>query len=131
VCSVETGDDRSVHVAKLLRGMPGCDVTVLCWPGRAVTRGKKMGHWPEDLVLFPGYTGRNEQRSVQNTLITNKCTKSFFINCKYTLLHVSTLLDHLQGETLRCRYTRLHYTAERECAAHSQQHILAQLYSAT
>jgi hypothetical protein len=30
------------------------------------------------------------------TLITNKCTKSF-INCN-TLLHVSTLLGHLQGE---------------------------------
>jgi hypothetical protein len=45
-------------------------------------------------------------------------------------------MDHLQGETLRCRYTRLHYTVKRECAVdctavHSQQHILAQLYSAT
>jgi hypothetical protein len=26
-----------------------------------------------------------------------------------------TLLGHLQGETFRCRYTRLHYTVEREC----------------
>jgi hypothetical protein len=34
---------------------------------------------------------------IQKTLITNKCTKSFFINCN-TLLHVSTLLGHLQGE---------------------------------
>jgi hypothetical protein len=33
-----------------------------------------------------------------------------------TLLHVSTLLGHLQGETFCCRYTRLYYTVERECA---------------
>jgi hypothetical protein len=33
----------------------------------------------------------------KKTLITNKCTKGFFINCN-TLLHVSTLLGHLQGE---------------------------------
>jgi hypothetical protein len=39
----------------------------------------------------------------------------FFINYN-TLLHVSTLLGHLQGETFHCRYTRLHYTVERECA---------------
>jgi hypothetical protein len=50
---------------------------------------------------------------IQETLITNKCTKSSFINCN-TLLHVSTLLGHLKGETFRCRYTRLHYTVERE-----------------
>jgi hypothetical protein len=32
------------------------------------------------------------------TLITNKCTtESFIINCN-TLVHVSTLLGHLQGE---------------------------------
>jgi hypothetical protein len=31
------------------------------------------------------------------TLITNKCTKSFVVTCN-TLLHVSTLLGHLQGE---------------------------------
>jgi hypothetical protein len=53
---------------------------------------------------------------IQKTLITNKCTKSFFISFKYTLVHVSTVLGHLQGETFRCRYTRLHYTAERKCA---------------
>jgi hypothetical protein len=52
---------------------------------------------------------------IQKTLNTNKRAKSFFINYK-TLLHVSTLLGHLQGETLRCRYTRLHYTVERKCA---------------
>jgi hypothetical protein len=34
---------------------------------------------------------------IQKTLITNKCTKSFFINCN-TPLHVSTLLGHLQEE---------------------------------
>jgi hypothetical protein len=52
----------------------------------------------------------------KKTLITKKCTKSFSINCN-TLLHVSTLLDHLQGETVRCRYTMSHYTVERVCAA--------------
>jgi hypothetical protein len=52
---------------------------------------------------------------IQKTLITNKCTKSFFVDYN-TLLHVSTLLGHLQGENFRCRYTKLHYTVERECA---------------
>jgi hypothetical protein len=52
---------------------------------------------------------------IQKTLNTNKCTKGFFVNYN-TLLHVSTLLGHLQGETFCCRYTRLHYTVERECA---------------
>jgi hypothetical protein len=36
--------------------------------------------------------------------------KEFFLVNYNTLLHVSTLLRHLQGETFRCRYTRLHYT---------------------
>jgi hypothetical protein len=40
--------------------------------------------------------------------------KEIFVNYN-TLLHVSTLLGHLQGETFRCHYTRLHYTVEREC----------------
>jgi hypothetical protein len=35
---------------------------------------------------------------LQKTLNTNECTKSFFVNYN-TLLHVSTLLGHLQGET--------------------------------
>jgi hypothetical protein len=56
----------------------------------------------------------------------------FFVNYN-TLLHVSTLLCHLQGETFRCRYTRLHYTVKRECAVdsavHSQQHIKFFLYN--
>jgi hypothetical protein len=41
--------------------------------------------------------------------------KEFFVNYN-TLLHVSTLLGHLQGETFRCRDSRLHYTVKRECA---------------
>jgi hypothetical protein len=41
----------------------------------------------------------------------------FFVNYN-TLLHVSTLLGHIQGETFRCRYTKA-------------VNILAQLYSAT
>jgi hypothetical protein len=41
-----------------------------------------------------------------------------------TLLHVLTLLGHLQGETFRCRYTRLHYTVKRECAVDCALHHL-------
>jgi hypothetical protein len=41
------------------------------------------------------------------TLITNKTHKeSFIINCN-TLLHVSTLLGHLQGELFCYRYTKV------------------------
>jgi hypothetical protein len=36
--------------------------------------------------------------------------KEFILVSYNTLLHVSTLLGHLQGETFRCRYTMLHYT---------------------
>jgi hypothetical protein len=52
---------------------------------------------------------------IQKTLITNKCTKSFFIYCN-TLLHVLTLLGHLQGELSVVVTLRLHYTVEWECA---------------
>jgi hypothetical protein len=52
---------------------------------------------------------------IQKILITNKCTKSFFIYCN-TLLHVSTLLGHLQGELSVVVTLRLHYTVERERA---------------
>jgi hypothetical protein len=48
---------------------------------------------------------------IQKTLITNKCIKSFFINCN-TLLHVSTLLGHLQGELSVVVTLRLHFTVE-------------------
>jgi exonuclease I len=41
--------------------------------------------------------------------------KEFFINCN-TLLHVSTLLGHLQGELSVVVTLRLHFTVERECA---------------
>jgi hypothetical protein len=54
---------------------------------------------------------------IQKTLITKKCTKSFFIYCN-TLLHVLTLLGHLQGELSVVVTLRLHYTVERECAVH-------------
>jgi hypothetical protein len=78
---------------------------------------------------------------VQKTLITNKCTKSFFIDCD-TFLHVSTLLGHLQGELSVVVTLRLHFTlpckagpqsvhASKNNAVHSQQHVLAQLQSAT
>jgi hypothetical protein len=49
------------------------------------------------------------------TLITNKCTKSFIIN-RNTLLHVSTLLGHLQGELFVTVTPGLHFTVESECA---------------
>jgi hypothetical protein len=49
------------------------------------------------------------------TLITNRCTKSFFINCN-TLLYVSTLLGHPQGELSLVVTLRLHFIFERECA---------------
>jgi hypothetical protein len=54
--------------------------------------------------------------------------KEFFLNCN-TLLHVSTLLGHLQGEVSVVVTLRLHCIVERECAVylHSHQHILAQL----
>jgi hypothetical protein len=42
------------------------------------------------------------------TLINNKCTKSFMIN-RNTLLHVSTLLGHLQGELFVIVTLRLHF----------------------
>jgi hypothetical protein len=42
--------------------------------------------------------------------------KEFILVNYNTLLHVSTLLAHLQGETFRCRYTMLHYTVKRKCA---------------
>jgi hypothetical protein len=41
--------------------------------------------------------------------------KQFFINCN-TLLHVSTLLGHLQGELSVVVTLRLHFIVERECA---------------
>jgi hypothetical protein len=53
---------------------------------------------------------------IQKTWNTNIYTKSFFVNYN-TLLHVSTLLGHRQGQTFRCRYTRLHYTAQLYSAA--------------
>jgi hypothetical protein len=61
------------------------------------------------------------------TLITNKCTKRVFIN-RNTLLHVSTLLGHLQGELSVTVTLGLHFTVE---WVHSQQHVLTQQSSAT
>jgi hypothetical protein len=43
-----------------------------------------------------------------------RMNKEFFFVNYNTLLHISTLLGHLQGETFRCLYTRLHYTVKRE-----------------
>jgi hypothetical protein len=51
---------------------------------------------------------------IQKTLITNKCTRSFFFNCN--TLHVSTLLRHLQGQLSVVVTLRLHFSVERECA---------------
>jgi hypothetical protein len=65
--------------------------------------------------------------------------ESFIIN-RNTLVHVSTLLGHLQGELFRYRYTRVaiyslfsavrgprRVHASKNNAVHSQQHILTQL----
>jgi hypothetical protein len=41
--------------------------------------------------------------------------ESFKINCN-TLLHVSTLLGHLQGEHFVIVILRLHFIVERECS---------------
>jgi hypothetical protein len=45
------------------------------------------------------------------TLNTNKCTKGFFITCN-TLIHVSTLLGHLQGELFAVVTLWLHFIVE-------------------
>jgi hypothetical protein len=50
--------------------------------------------------------------------------ESFIIN-RNTLLHVSTLLGHLQGEEAGTDQQRVH--ASKNNAVHSQQHILAEL----
>jgi hypothetical protein len=65
-----------------------------------------------DIPLW--YTRCNEElRTAKNKYVYTKNTnhqqmykESFNIN-RNTLLHVSTLLGHLQGETFRCRYTRV------------------------
>jgi hypothetical protein len=48
---------------------------------------------------------------IQKTLNTNKCTNGFFITFN-TLLHVSTLLDHLQGEPSAVVTLWLHFIVE-------------------
>jgi hypothetical protein len=48
---------------------------------------------------------------IQKTLNTNKCTKGFFITYN-TLLHVSTLLGHLQGEISAVITLWLHFIVE-------------------
>jgi hypothetical protein len=47
---------------------------------------------------------------IQKPLITNKMHKEFFFTCN-TLLHVSTLLGHLQGELFFVVTLRLHCSA--------------------
>jgi hypothetical protein len=48
---------------------------------------------------------------IQKPLITNKMHKEFFSPCN-TLLHVSTLLGHLQGELFVVVKIRLHFIVE-------------------
>jgi hypothetical protein len=52
---------------------------------------------------------------IQNTNYQQTHKESFIINCN-TLLHVSTLLGHLQGEIFVTVTLRLHFTVERQCA---------------
>jgi hypothetical protein len=53
------------------------------------------------------------------TLMTNKMHKESFIINRNTLLHVSTLLGHLQGELFVISTLRLHFIVERKCAVDS------------
>jgi hypothetical protein len=48
---------------------------------------------------------------IRKPLITNKMHKEFFLTCM-TLLHVSTLLGHLQGEIFVVLTLRLHFIVE-------------------
>jgi hypothetical protein len=48
---------------------------------------------------------------IQKTLNANKCTKGFLITCN-TLLHVSTLLSHLQAELSAVVTLWLHFIVE-------------------
>jgi exonuclease I len=57
---------------------------------------------------------RGNLQKILKILITNKCTESFFINCN-TLLHVSTLLGHLQGELSVVVTLWLHSTFSLKC----------------
>jgi hypothetical protein len=69
-------------------------------------------HWPRKHL--ESSVACNVSNAYKKTLNTNECTE--FFSSVITLLHVSTLLGHLKGETFRCLYTRLHYTVKRECA---------------
>jgi hypothetical protein len=75
--------------------------------------GKHLGEFNVFRVRALYYT--------KKTSNADECTKSFFVSYN-TFLHVSTLLGHLQGETFRYRYTRLHYTVMRECAVDCALH---------
>jgi hypothetical protein len=57
----------------------------------------------QDIYLMKSLTGTKNFKHQQ-------MHKEFFLVNYNTLLRVSTLLGHLQGETFRCRYTMLHYT---------------------
>jgi hypothetical protein len=72
-------------------------------------RQYKIAHCnPEDLTL--------DIKINTKTLITIKMHKeSFIINCN-TVLHVSILLGHLQGELFVIVTLRLHFTVEWQCA---------------
>jgi hypothetical protein len=120
-------DDHEWHVGEYGSGMGLFQSTVLLLDSKDLGRNN-FDCSSEQFIIWPGFE-QNTSRTlicnlmcsmsvhyiIQKTLNTNKCTKSFFINYN-TLLHVSTLLGQPQGETFRCRYTRLHYTVERECA---------------
>jgi hypothetical protein len=74
------------------------------------TRSRKLQHIFNEFHLFNVF--RVRALYYTKTLITNKCTKRvFIINCN-TLLHVSTLLGHLQGERFVTVTLRLHFIVE-------------------
>jgi hypothetical protein len=84
-------------------------------PKRYVMRKFNMTHrvcaWNEANFL---YTSMSVHYNIQNTNHQQMHKESFIINL--TLLHVSTLLGHLQGELFVVVTLRLHFIVEWECA---------------
>jgi hypothetical protein len=66
------------------------------------------------IIKWPGVL-RKEQNWYENTNHQQMYKESFVIN-RNTLLHVSTLLDHLQGELAVNVTLGLHFAVEWECA---------------
>jgi hypothetical protein len=97
--------------------------------GKSASRNKKTGLFLEKAKNAKNFNVFHVRALYYTkTLITNKCTKSFFINCN-TLLHVSTLLVHLQGElsVLRCFLGASKKQSSTQSTAHSRSTIKCNL----